>query len=334
MTNHQWRLVARPSGSVKESDFQWTEEPVANPADGQVLVRNVYLSLDPTNRIWMNETDSYLPAVKLGDVMRGGTLGLVEKSKHPGFQEGDIVQSLGGWQEYLLSDGSNLQKLPRIPGVPLSAWFGALGHIGFTAYFGIYDIGKPKTGETLVVTAAAGAVGSIAGQIGKIAGCHVVGIAGSADKCEWITRDLGFDGAINYRTENVYEALGSLCPQGIDIDFENVGGEIFEAVISRLNINSRIALCGMISQYCADAPSGPRNFAAFIMKRVTCTGFLVTDFAPRFAEATQKIVGWIASGQLKYRLDVVQGLRGTPLALNKLFDGTNTGKLLVQLSPE
>lgn len=334
LTNHQWRLAARPSGSVKESDFSWTEEPLAEPAHGQFLVRNVYLSLDPTNRVWMNEADSYLPAVKLGAVMRGGTIGVVEQSQHSGFATGDIVQSLGGWQEYYLSDGTGVSKLPKIPGVPLSTWFGAMGHIGFTAYFGVFDVGKAKPGETVVISAAAGAVGSLAGQMAKIAGCRAVGIAGSDDKCDWITKDLGFDAAINYKKEDVRAALKQHCPNGVDVDFENVGGSIMEAVIERLNIGARIALCGMISQYNASAPSGPANFASFIVKRVTCQGFLVTDFAPRFPEAVGKILGWIGEGKLKFRLDVVEGLRGAPLALNKLFDGSNSGKLLVKISGE
>jgi NADPH-dependent curcumin reductase CurA len=332
MNNHQWRLAARPSGMVKETDFSWHEEPAADPGEGQLLIRNRYLSLDPTNRIWMNEADSYLPAVPLGAVMRGGTIGVVEKSRHAGFSEGDVVQGLGGWQEYTLSDGVGVSKLPRIPGLPVEAWFGAMGHIGFTAYFGLFDIGKPKAGETVVVSAAAGAVGSLAGQMAKIAGCRAIGIAGSEEKCRWITSELGFDGAINYRAENVREALRRHCPNGIDINFENVGGEIMEAVIDQLNIHARMALCGMISQYNATAPRGPANFVNLLVKRATCTGFLVMDFAPRFGEAVQKIAGWLAEGRLKYKLDVVEGLEAAPRALKKLFNGSNTGKLLVKIS--
>ncbi len=334
MTNKQWHLAARPSGVVKESDFRWAETEIADPVQGQFLVRNIYLSLDPTNRVWMNEADSYLPALPLGSIMRGGTIGVVEKSLHPQYQEGDIVQGMGGWQQYTLTDGVMFNKLPRIPGLPMAAWFGALGHIGFTSYFGLFDVGKPKQGETVVVSAAAGAVGSLAGQMGKIAGCRVIGIAGSDDKCKWITDDLGFDGAINYRTEDVRAALKQHCPKGIDVDFENVGGSIMEAVIDRLNIGARIALCGMISQYNDARPAGPSNFASFIMKRVICTGFLVTDFAPRFPEAVQRIAGWLAEGKLKYRLDVAEGLEQAPAALGKLFNGGNMGKLLVRVSGE
>ncbi len=333
--NHQWRIAARPEGRAKESDFTWTEEALPALADGQIRVRIIYLSLDPTNRFWMEPADGYLPALPLGAVMRGITLGVVEESRHPGFMAGDIVQGLGGWQEIYTGPAEGWSKLQRIPGVPLTAFFGAMGHIGFTAYFGLFDIGQPKPGETLVVTAAAGAVGSIAGQMGKIAGCRVVGIAGSDEKCEWITRELGFDEAINYRKEKVAEGLKRTCPNGIDIDFENVGGEIMDAVLARINLNARIALCGLISQYNATAPvPGPYNFNNILIRRARVQGFIILDFASRFGEAVTKIVPWLMSGKLKYRIDLVEGLRSAPAALNKLFDGTNEGKLLVKVSDE
>jgi NADPH-dependent curcumin reductase CurA len=333
--NHQWRIAARPDGRAKESDFTWTEEALPAVTEGQIRVRIVYLSLDPTNRFWMEPVDGYLPAMPLGAVMRGITLGVVEESSSPGFAPGDIVQGLGGWQEFYAGDAAAWSKLPRIPGVPLTAFFGAMGHIGFTAYFGLMDIGQPKPGETLVVSAAAGAVGSLAGQMGKIAGCRVVGIAGSDEKCAWITRELGFDDAINYREEKVAKGLARTCPNGIDIDFENVGGEIMDAVLARINLNARIVLCGLISQYNAAAPvPGPYNFANILVRRGRVQGFIVTDFAPRFAEAAAKIVPWLMSGKLKYRLDIVEGLRKAPAALNKLFDGANEGKLLVKVSAE
>jgi NADPH-dependent curcumin reductase CurA len=333
--NHQWRIAARPAGRAKESDFAWTEEAVPALADGQIRVRIVYLSLDPTNRFWMEPVDGYLPALPLGAVMRGITLGVVEESRSPGFAPGDIVQGLGGWQEFYAGDAAAWSKLPRIPGVPLTAFFGAMGHIGFTAYFGLMDIGQPKPGETLVVSAAAGAVGSLVGQMGKIAGCRVVGIAGTDEKCAWITRELGFDDAINYRQEKVAQGLARTCPNGVDIDFENVGGEIMDAVLARINLNARIVLCGLISQYNATAPvPGPYNFSNILVRRGRVQGFIVTDFAPRFAEAAAKIVPWLMSGKLKYRLDTVEGLRNAPGALNKLFEGANEGKLLVKVSDE
>jgi len=333
--NHQWRLAARPQGLSKESDFEWREETTPEIADGGILVRIIYLSLDPTNRGWMNPYDTYLPMLPLGVVMRGITLGVVEESKNAGFAPGDIVQGLGGWQEYYSGDAAGWTKLPRVPGVPLTAYLATMGHIGFTSYFGLMDIGQPKPGETLVVTGAAGAVGSIAGQMGKIAGCRVVGIAGTDEKCQWITRELGFDAAINYKKEKVFEALKSACPKGIDIDFENVGGPIMDAILGQLNLNARIALCGLISQYNADAlPPGPSNFGNILIRRARLQGFIVLDYGSRFPEAAMHIVQWLKEGKLKYRIDVVDGLRYAPAALNRLFDGTNQGKLLVKVSEE
>ena len=227
--NRQWRLVARPVGNFKDSDFSWKEEPVRSLEEGEILVHNQYLSLDPTNRGWAAR-DTYLPAVKLGDVMRGGSIGVVEESRNSNFAVGDHVSGLLGWQEYAVVDGSGVGKLPQIPGLPMTAHLGLFGHIGLTAYYGLLDVGQPKAGETLVVSAAAGAVGSLVGQIGKIVGCHVVGIAGSDEKCAWLTGELGFDAAINYKKENIAEALKRNCPNGIDVDFENVGGEILCSV--------------------------------------------------------------------------------------------------------
>jgi len=333
--NHQWRLTARPEGRVKESDFEWVEEHTPDLADGQILVRIIYLSLDPTNRVWMEPADSYLPMLRLGAVMRGITMGVVEASRSPAYAPGDIVHGLGGWQEYHAGDSTGWTKLPRIPGVPLTAYFGAMGHIGFTAYFGLLDIGQPKPGETLVVSAAGGAVGSLAGQMGRIAGCRAVGIAGTEEKCSWITGELGFDAAINYKKEDVKEGLQRTCPKGIDIDFENVGGPIMEAVFDRLNLNARVILCGLISEYNRGGKiAGPSNLGMLLIKRARMQGFIVTDYAARFPQAAQQIVQWLQQGKLKYRLDMVEGLRQAPRALNRLFDGTNKGKLLVKVSDE
>ncbi|HEV2690967.1 MAG TPA: NADP-dependent oxidoreductase [Bryobacteraceae bacterium] len=333
--NQQWLIAARPEGLVKESDFRWNETPLPETGDGQIRVRTVYISLDPTNRIWMNAADSYLPATKLGDVMRGGAIGVVEESRHPGFAAGDIVQGLLGWQRYSVSDGAGLGKLPKGLPVPMTAFFGLLGHIGLTAYFGLLDICQPKAGETLVVSTAAGAVGSLVGQIGKIKGLHVVGLTGSDDKCRWIKDELGYDAAINYKTENVTEALQRTCPKGIDIYFDNVGGKILEAVLNLINLRARISVCGMISQYNADGPvPGPANLANLIMHRARMEGFLCTDYMNRAEEAFTALIGWAMQGKLKYRVDVVQGLENTPKALHKLFDGSNAGKLIVQVGPE
>jgi NADPH-dependent curcumin reductase CurA len=283
----------------------------------------------------MNEADTYLPALKLGDVMRALGIGVVEESRHPGFAKGDIVQGLLGWQQYLLSDGSGLGKLPKGLPVPLTAFFGLLGHIGLTAYFGLLDIAPPKPGETLVVSTAAGAVGSLVGQIGKIKGCRVVGLTGSEEKCRWIKDDLGFDAAINYKIESVAESLKRQCPQGIDIYFDNVGGAILEAVLNLINLKARISVCGMISQYNMDRPApGPANLANLIIKRARMEGFLCTDYLPRAEEAFMQLVGWHMQGKLKYRVDMVEGLENAPRTLQKLFDGSNTGKLILQVGPE
>jgi len=331
-TNQQWRLAARPVGLFKNSDFAWHEEPVPALADGSVLVRVIYLSLDPTNIIAATR-DSYVPAVPLGEVMRGLGIGIVEESRHPSLAPGDIVQGMFGWQLYASVAGDGLTKLPQ--GVPLAAFLGLLGHIGLTAYFGLLDIGKPKEGETLVVSAAAGAVGSLVGQIGKIKGCSVVGIAGSDEKCRWIREELGFDAAINYHREKVLAAVKRECPRGIDIYFDNVGGEILEATLSLINLRARIPLCGMIAQYTAAGPvPGPSNLLNLVARRAKIEGFLVTDYLPRAGEAIPQLLEWMNSGRLKFRLDVIDGLEQAPRAINRLFEGANLGKLAVKVSAE
>lgn len=330
--NRQWRLAARPQGMIKDSDFTLSENPVPEPGDGELLVHNLYLSLDPTNRIWI-ERDSYLPVVGIGEVMRGGCVGVVEESNHPAYSVGDHVSGLLGWQDYAVSDGTGLTKLPDNPAVPLTAYMALFSHIGLTAYFGLLDVGKPREGETLVVSAAAGATGSLVGQIGKIKGLRVVGIAGSDDKCKWLTDELGFDAAINYKTENVLESLKKHCPNGIDVYFENVGGAILEAVLNLINLRARIVLCGMISTYNEKEPSpGPRNLAMLLMQRARMEGFIVLDYASRAAEAFNDLGQWLMAGKLKYRVDVVEGLENAPAALNKLFAGTNQGKLVVKIA--
>src|SRR5512136_245350 len=333
--NRQWRLAARPMGAVKESDFEWREEPAPTPGEGEVLVHNLYLSLDPTNRGWMNETATYLPPIAIGAVMRGITIGVVEQSHNARFPEGTLVQGMLGWQEYALSNGADLTMLPNDPSIPLTAHMGLFGIVGPTAYFGLLDIGKPKAGETLVVSAAAGAVGSLVGQIGKIKGCRVVGIAGSAEKCRWITDELGFDAAINYKSEPVRIRLKELCPDGIDIDFENVGGEILDAVLSLINLRARIVLCGLIAQYNATQPMpGPYAFGNILTRRARVEGFIVLDYMPRAQEAMRELGQWYAAGKLRYRVDVVEGLEQAPRALNRLFDGSHQGKLVVKVASE
>ncbi len=333
--NRLWRLAARPEGLIQESDFEFHEEPVRAPGEGQLLIRNIYLSLDPANRGWVTDKPSYVPPVPLGEVMRGIAVGVVEDSRHARFQPGDIVQGMLGWQTYLLSDGSGLQRLPSGTMLPLTASLGLFGHIGLTAYFGLLEIGKPESGETLVVSAAAGAVGSLVGQIGKLKGCRVVGITGSREKCRWITEDLGFDCSINYKQEAVAEKLRECCVEGIDVYFDNVGGETLDAVLGHINKHVRLVICGLISQYNAEEPvPGPFNFANVLLRSARVEGFIVLDFLDRAGEALQDLSQWLAEGKLQYRVDVVEGLENAPRALNRLFDGSNRGKLIVQVSDE
>ncbi|KYC40771.1 NADP-dependent oxidoreductase [Scytonema hofmannii PCC 7110] len=333
--NRQWCLATRPVGAIAESNFEWKQELVPSLEEGQILVRNIYLSLDPTNRGWLNEGENYLPPVAIGEVMRGFGIGIVEQSRNTNFPEGTLVQGFLGWQDYAIADGTDLNQFQKDPFVPLTAYLGLFGFIGMTAYFGLLDIGKPKAGEMLVVSGAAGAVGSLVGQIGKIKGCRVIGIAGSEEKCHWLKDELGFDAAINYKTESVLESLQQHCPNGIDIYFENVGGEILDAVLSLINLRARIVLCGLISQYNATEPvPGPYNFINIVTQRAKLEGFIVLDYFDRAQEALADLGEWYAQGKIQYRVDVIDGLENAPSAINKLFDGTNQGKLIIKVSEE
>jgi NADPH-dependent curcumin reductase CurA len=332
--NRQWRLAARPQGLIEAGDFEWCEEPVRALEDGEVLVRTIYLSLDPANRGWVREGPSYVEPVKIGDVMRGLTVGVVEASRNRRFAEGDLVSGHVGWQDYGISDGSDLRVIPAGP-LPLTAHLGLLGIVGLTAYFGLLDVGRPKAGETLVVSGAAGAVGSIVGQIGKIVGCRVVGIAGTDAKCDWLTGELGFDAAVNYKTESVARKLHKYCPDGIDLNFENVGGEILDAELMWINNHARVVICGLISGYNATEPvPGPSAFPMVLIRRARVEGFIVIDYLPRADEAIQKLSGWYAEGRLTYRVDVYDGLETAPRNINRLFDGTHDGKLIIKVSDE
>lgn len=331
--NRQWRLRHRPVGDLKQGDLQLVTDPVPALGPNQFLVRNIYLSLDPTNRIWMSDMDQYMPPVQVGEVMRGGTLGVVEASNNPAYKAGDIVQPfLGGWQDYVVAEAA--QPIPRGP-LPLTAFMSVLGMTGATAYFGLLDVGKPKAGETVVVSAAAGAVGSIAGQIAKLKGCRVVGLAGSDEKCRHVVTNLGFDACINYKTENVLDALRRECPNGIDVDFENVGGEILDAVLTLINDKARIALCGLISSYNADRPvPGPYMFRNILMKKARVEGFIIIEYLGRMGEFVADMSQWVAEGKIKWDVDLQQGLEHAPVHLQRLFTGANTGKLIVQIGPE
>lgn len=336
--NRQWRLGSRPVGDIKVSDFEYRQEPIPTPKAGEILIRNIYLSLDPTHRIWMSDRPQYMPPVEIGEVMRGLVLGIVEESKNPNFQRGDLVSGLLGWQDYALITTGYLPYITKIPQpltVPLTAFMAVLSFIGCTAYFGLLDIGKPQPGETLVVSAASGAVGSLVGQIGKIKGCRVVGITSSDEKCRYLLEELGFDAAINYKTADLSPALAASCPHGIDIYFENVGGEILDAVLTQVNLNARIPLCGLISTYNTEEPlPGPYNFSQILMKRVLIKGFIVTDYVSQWDLAFREMGQWIQQGKLKYQQEIVQGLENAPTAILKLFNGEKMGKLIVQISEQ
>ncbi len=331
--NQQWRLAKRPVGLIKESDFEWHEETIPILEEGQVLVRTIYLSLDPAIRGWVADMKSYIPPVAIGEIMRGFTIGEVTESRHADYKPGDIVQGLLGWQSWAVSDGGALTRLPKEAVPDLTAFPGVLSMVGPTAYFGLLDVGEPKEGDTLVVSAAAGAVGSIVGQIGKIKGCHVVGIAGSDEKCRWITETLGFDAAVNYKSEDVGEQLRRHCPKGIDIYFDNVGGTILDQILMQINVHGRIVICGLISQYNATEPvPGPYNFSSILTQRIRVQGFVILDYLDRVQEAIEDLGKWLVQGKIKYRIHVMEGLEKAPQAINMLFDGSNQGKLIIQVS--
>ncbi|WP_339804344.1 NADP-dependent oxidoreductase [uncultured Marinobacter sp.] len=337
LMNKRWLLRKRPEADITNEQLELVTEPVPELNEGEVLVRNIYLSLDPTHRLWMSDREQYLPPVEVGQVMRGGTLGVVEKSRSERFAAGDFVKPMaGGWELYTVAPEKLLTKVNHNnPDIPLSAWMSVLGSTGITSYFGLLDIGNPQPGETVVVTAAAGAVGSIVGQIAKLKGCRVIGIAGGPEKCRWLTEELGFDGAIDYRSDNVPEALDRLCPDGVDVQFENVGGEIMDAVFNRLNLNGRLSLCGMISGYNDERPmSGPTDFGRILMKRITVKGFIVIDYRPRFPEALEELQQWVAEGKIQWKDHIIDGIDNALDGLSLLFSGKNNGKLMVRLSQE
>ncbi|HEX4018602.1 MAG TPA: NADP-dependent oxidoreductase [Frankiaceae bacterium] len=332
MINHQVRLASRPLGLPTDENWQFTEEEVADPGDGEFVVRISHISLDPAMRGWMNAGRSYIPPVEVGEVMRGGTVGQVVHSRHPRFAVGDDVYGALGVQEYATSDGTGVQKIDASR-VPRTTYLAALGLPGMTAYFGLLDTGELADGETVVVSGAAGAVGSLVGQIAKLKGCRVVGIAGGAAKCAWLTDELGFDAAIDYKAQNVAKELRALCPQGIDVYFDNVGGEILDAALTRLARGARIVICGAVSQYNAtEAVRGPANYLSLLVFRASMKGMVVFDYADRYGEAAVEMAGWLADGRLISREDVVIGdIRAFPQTLLKLFKGENTGKLVLAL---
>jgi len=329
--NHQFRLAARPVGLPKSSDWSYAQEPVAQPGDGEVLVKIAYVSLDPAMRGWMNDGRSYIPPVGIGEVMRAFAVGEVIASEDPDVAVGEHIGGLLGVQEYALANGKGVFKVdPSL--APLPVYLGTLGMPGVTAYFGLLDIGRPKAGDTVVVSGAAGAVGGLVGQIAKLKGCHVVGIAGGPEKCGHLREDLGFDATIDYKSEDLNAALSEHCPKGIDIYFDNVGGEILDAALAHLARYARVVLCGAISQYNASGPMrGPSNYMALLVNHASMTGFVMSDYLDRYAEAVGEMAGWLAAGELVSREDLAQGLENFPEVLLRLFSGENTGKLVLEI---
>jgi len=331
--NRQITLAARPQGYPKESDFNLVESPIPTPGSDQILIRVIYLSLDPYMRGLMDDRHTYFPPVAIGQVMVGGTVGKVIQSKHAGFVKGDIVGGMFGWLEYAVSDGIGLRRIdPKV--APISTALGVLGMPGLTAYFGLLDVAKPRSGETVVISGAAGAVGAAAGQIAKIHGCRVVGTAGSDAKINYLVKELGFDAAFNYRSiENYYEAFREICPDGIDVYFDNVGGAMADAIFRLLAPGARVAVCGQISQYNLEQrEAGPRLLPYLLLKQARAEGFLIKQFTDRFPEALQQLTEWLRAGKLKYREDIVDGIENAPRAFIGMLNGRNMGKQLVKLS--
>ena len=330
--NRQFVLAARPVGMPKESDFRLVEAPLPALAQGQVLLRSMFLSVDPYMRGRMTGVRTYADPVDVGQVMVGGTVGKVIQSTNPQFRVGDVVSGYWGWQEFAISDGRGLQKLDTSIAPPSTA-LGVLGMPGMTAYFGFLDICRPQPGETVVVSGAAGAVGSLVVQIAKIRGCRVVGVAGGDDKIAWLTGELGFDAALNYKTTQDYVArLKELCPKGIDCYFDNVGGAVTDAVLPLLNVRARISICGQISQYNAAKPEpGVRPYVFLLTKQARAEGFIITQFADRFSEGVAQMARWLTEGRLKYRETVIEGFENMPRALIGVLSGDNTGKMIVAI---
>ncbi|SIQ05901.1 MULTISPECIES: NADP-dependent oxidoreductase [Acidiphilium] len=329
--NRQFRLIRRPVGHVKREDFEFRTEPARAPEHGEIMVGVEYLSLDPAMRGWMNEGKSYIAPVKLGDVMRAGGVGTIIESKADGFVPGDVVTGALGIQTVATLAAKDCIKVDASL-APKPLFISALGMPGMTAYFGLLVVGEPKSGETVVVSGAAGAVGALVGQIAKIQGCHVVGIAGGAEKCRYIVDELGFDGAIDYKSDSVPAKLRELCPKGIDVYFDNVGGQILDDCLAQINLRARIVICGAISQYNNTTPvKGPSNYLALLVNRARMQGMIVFDYADRYPEGARAMAGWMKDGRLKSREDIVDGIETFPETLQKLFTGENFGKLILKV---
>lgn len=334
LSNRQYFLAARPAGLPTAADVPVRDVPLAEPGAGEVVLRNLYISLDPAIRGWMGDDPNYIEPIALGDAVRSSVIGRVVESRSPGFKVGDVAMTMGGWERYTVAPASALNRLSEGAGVPLSAYLGVLGPTGLTAYFGLLEVGRPRAGETVLVSAAAGAVGSVVGQIAKMQGCRVVGMAGSDDKCAWLENELGFDAVINYRRCGDYEsAIRAACPDGVDVYFDNVGGDILEAALACLNKFARVAVCGWISTYNEAAAPGPsaRSLWQLVASSVTIQGFVVLDYLECFPEGIAQLAEWLAAGKLQYREEVVDGLDNILPTFLRLFEGSNRGKLLIRI---
>ena len=324
-------LASRPQGWVKPEDFRLESMPLPSPKDGEVLVKNLWLSLDPYMRGRISDAKSYVPPVAIGAVMVGQTVGEVVESKHPAFKPGDNVLTSLGWQTHGVAKGGEITQVGTKGGAPLSYYLGVLGMPGLTAYFGLYEIGHPRAGNTLVVSAASGAVGSVVGQLGKLSGCRVVGIAGGKTKCDYVVKELGFDACVDYKAGKLNEDLAAACPEGVDVYFENVGGQIMEAVMTRMNFASRMIVCGLISEYNATEAYGVRTMRAVLVNRIRMQGMIVFDWINRYPEGIKALSALVAAGKIKYRESVVHGIENAPQGLIDLLQGKNFGKQLVKL---
>jgi NADPH-dependent curcumin reductase len=331
--NRRWLLAKRPESKAEEADFRWEEGPIPSPAEGQALVRNLWLSLHPTAVLAIRASDAE-GGIPIGDVMQGELASQVVESRLPGFERGDLIESFAGWEDYSIIDGQGFIPARKFaPDIPPNLALGTLGVTGMVAYFGVLEVGRPQAGETFVVSSAAGGVGSVAAQIAKIQGLRVIGIAGGKEKCDWLTKEAGLDGAIDHRSEDVGQRLDELCPQGIDIFFDNAGGAILDAALSRLRPNGRVVLCGATSRYTAGGSlPGPQNYLNLVMVNGRMEGLLAKDYLPRFPEAVAAMRKWLESGQLKSKEDVVVGLEHAPAAFARLFSGANIGKQLLKIA--
>jgi len=334
LKNRQWVLAKRPDGMVGEENFTWKEEvEIKQIQDGEFLVKNLYLSFDPAQRGWMEDRKSYVPPVQIGEVMRAGSIAQVIESRNSNFKEGDIVEGTFGWQDYAITDGRGLLRTAKVPSnIPITTPLSIFGITGMTAYFGLLEIGKPIAGDTVLISGAAGSTGSIAGQIAKIKECEVIGIAGGAEKCRWLTEEVNFDAAIDYKEAHMRHAIREVCPKGVNVVFDNVGGDFLDAALTKLSLNARIVLCGAISRYNEKIlPPGPTNYMSLIFMRAKMEGFIVTDFLEKYPEAIEEMKSWVNEGKIIYKEDIQEELENAPKTLQRLYTGKNKGKQLLKL---